>query len=222
MAVKIVAIKCSECGAVLEQEEDLIFCPYCGTRFSVYNENEHIYRHINEAKIKQTENDFAIRMRELEIQENKGRERKIKIRIWLGAMAAFMILGIIGSITENDGLENSLFLAFFIGMGGGFYFFMTHEWSEKKETQDIHEMRKIKILPEMLDLADKHYRSVIALFKSAGFQKITAFPNCDLGIFSRHKEGLVIEVAINGNTDYRVGEMYPSNALITITYHSVR
>lgn len=71
MAVKFNSVKCPECGASLPIEEgrDRIFCSYCGTQVIVTNENEHIYRHIDEAGVKQAETDRMVRLRELELEE---------------------------------------------------------------------------------------------------------------------------------------------------------
>ena len=54
MAIKLNSVKCPECGATLPIEEGRtqIFCSYCGTKVIVTNENEYLYRHIDEAEIK--------------------------------------------------------------------------------------------------------------------------------------------------------------------------
>ena len=54
MAVKFTSVKCPDCGAVLPIEEgrNQVFCSYCGSKIIITNENEHIYRHIDEAEIK--------------------------------------------------------------------------------------------------------------------------------------------------------------------------
>ena len=43
MAVKLIYVKCPECGAALDIEEDRkeAFCSYCGTKVLLYNENEY-------------------------------------------------------------------------------------------------------------------------------------------------------------------------------------
>ncbi len=82
MAVELISVKCPECGATLNLEEDReqAFCSYCGARILLRNDNEYTYRHINEAEIKQAETDRMVRLKELELAEKsrptlKGRER---------------------------------------------------------------------------------------------------------------------------------------------------
>lgn len=66
MAIKFISVKCPECGASLPIEEGRkqVFCSYCGTKVMVTNENEYIYRHIDEADVKKAETDRIIRMRQ--------------------------------------------------------------------------------------------------------------------------------------------------------------
>ena len=74
MAIKLNSVKCPECGATLPIEEGRtqIFCSYCGTKVIVTNENEYIYRHIDEAEVKQAETDRMIKLRELEMEEKEN------------------------------------------------------------------------------------------------------------------------------------------------------
>ena len=60
------------------------------------NENEHIYRHIDEAEIKRAETEQLIKLKELEISEKIREENKKTIKI----MAIITLIGIfIGIIT---------------------------------------------------------------------------------------------------------------------------
>ena len=71
--MKLISVKCPECGAGLNVEEDRkqVFCMYCGTKILLHNENEHIYRHVDEARIKETETERLIRLKQMEIDEKK-------------------------------------------------------------------------------------------------------------------------------------------------------
>ncbi|MCD8148995.1 MAG: zinc ribbon domain-containing protein [Clostridiales bacterium] len=71
MAIKFVSVKCPECGAALDVEEGRkqIFCSYCGAKVMIVNDNEYVYRHIDEAGIKQAETDRIIQMKKMEIAE---------------------------------------------------------------------------------------------------------------------------------------------------------
>lgn len=59
MAIKAVSIKCPESGANLNIEEGhkQLFCKYCGAKIILENDNEYIYRHIDEAEVKRAETE---------------------------------------------------------------------------------------------------------------------------------------------------------------------
>lgn len=125
MSVKFVAIKCPECGAILNIEEgrSQAFCSYCGTKVIVHNDNEQIYRHIDEAGIKQAETEKLVRLKELEYaEEARERERKekafkFKVGLILGAIGVLMlIIGFLaGGATGDD--DSPLYM---IAMAGFF------------------------------------------------------------------------------------------------------
>ena len=54
MSINLISLKCPECKATLNIESDRkqAFCSYCGNKVLVHNENEHIYRHIDDAGVK--------------------------------------------------------------------------------------------------------------------------------------------------------------------------
>lgn len=99
MAVKFTSVKCPECSANLPIEEgrERIFCSYCGTQIIMTNENEHTYRHVDEAEVKRAETEQLVHLKELELEE-KENERSRK-----GRNTAFAIAGtlsIVGAISE--------------------------------------------------------------------------------------------------------------------------
>lgn len=112
MAISFISVKCPECGATLEIEEERkqIFCSYCGTKIMIQNDNEHIYRHVDEAKVKQAEADKIIKLKQLEMEEKKqdAKERKIKLKIKFSIILAVIgfvlyLLGeFINMLTGND------------------------------------------------------------------------------------------------------------------------
>ena len=99
MAIKFTSVKCPECGATLPIEEgrEQIFCSYCGSKIIMTNENEYIYRKVDEAEIKQAETDRIIQMKKMEIIEKKreeaARTKRIKVKwtIVLGILAVIFI-----------------------------------------------------------------------------------------------------------------------------------
>lgn len=124
MAIKLISVKCPECGASLDVEENRnqAFCTYCGTKILVNNENEHIYRHIDEAEVKRAETDRIIKLKAMELAE-KDRETaektkllKIKISLILAAVGIIMIvLGyIVGNATGDS--DSGFFMLSLVGM----------------------------------------------------------------------------------------------------------
>ena len=97
MAVSITSVTCPACGAALPIQEGRtqVYCSYCGTKVIVQNDNEHIYRHVDEAKILQAETDRMIRLKELALEEKSRSNQKIGIIIWLSISAILLIVSIL-------------------------------------------------------------------------------------------------------------------------------
>ena len=97
MAIKMNSIKCPECNATLPIEEgrSQCFCSYCGAKIIITNENEHIYRHINEAKVKQAETERLVELKRLELEEKK---RKTETRIRILKIVITILLGIVAAV----------------------------------------------------------------------------------------------------------------------------
>ena len=106
MTIKVYSVKCPECSATLPIEEGRkqMFCSYCGAKIIINNENEYIYRHIDEAELTQAETDRLVELKKLEMEE-KQREKDDKQR--KNKMILSIILAVVGLIC----------LA--IGFGGG-------------------------------------------------------------------------------------------------------
>ena len=97
MAISLKSVKCPDCGAGLSVEEGQkeIFCSYCGAKVMVVNENEHVYRHIDEAELKQAETDRMVRLKELEIAEQDRRTAEKTKSLKMKASIALIVLGVI-------------------------------------------------------------------------------------------------------------------------------
>ncbi len=98
MATNIISVKCPECGAVLQIEEGRkqAFCTYCGAKVLINNDNEHIYRHIDEAGIKQAETEQLVMLKKLELIEKKRAEEQKITRLKIGIT---VLLGVVMIIT---------------------------------------------------------------------------------------------------------------------------
>lgn len=53
MGYKLISVKCPDCGQTLSIEENRsqAFCSYCGSKILISNENEYIFRQVDEAGI---------------------------------------------------------------------------------------------------------------------------------------------------------------------------
>ena len=134
MSIDLVSLKCPDCGAQLniEQGRKEAFCSYCGAKIVVNNENEHIYRYIDEAALKRAETEHMVRMNEerrraLEDERKRAQEedqrraeqrvfaeqeekRKKKRRICIIAASVIIILGFLSRSAESLYLLFGLFL----------------------------------------------------------------------------------------------------------------
>ena len=140
MSIKLVSVKCPECGANLPIEEGRkqIFCSYCGASVIVTDENEHVYRHIDEAGIKNAETERLVRMRELDLAERSTNNRKLLTIIWLAVSAIMLIISVL-MMTSDDGevgIIGILMIELTVGVvwGGGTLIF---KHCPKKRTKNI-------------------------------------------------------------------------------------
>ena len=88
--IELTSLKCPECGASLDipEERDHIFCQYCGTKILLTNDNEKIIRHVDEAAIKQAENES----KRLDIEERKRKAETYAPFIILGVSLTLLFL----------------------------------------------------------------------------------------------------------------------------------
>jgi DNA-directed RNA polymerase subunit RPC12/RpoP len=97
MAIETYAIKCPGCGASIQLPEGRKtgYCNYCGTQIAIESTNEHITRHIDEAKLKRAETEAIVRLKELEMEQRRiaREERKEFFKTALAALLIFFTLG---------------------------------------------------------------------------------------------------------------------------------
>lgn len=220
MAIKFISIKCPECGAELQIEDgrDYAFCTYCGARVMISNDNEQIVRTIDEARIKQAENERIIRLKELEIQEKSSILKKILIGVWLVATVGLLVVTVVGFATENDGLGAACMLLLINVAGWGAMALFTGD--SKKKIRHKAGVDEVAITTAMMDCIDYNFNKAVQMYKNAGFININAIPLHDLTRFNLKKDGTVESITINSNDEFEEGDVYPKNANILITYHS--
>ena len=219
MAINLVSIKCPACGADLSVENgrEFSFCSYCGTKVMLSNDNEHIYRNIDEARIKEAETERMVLMRQLDMEEKSSVSKKLLVAVWIIGTAVLFILGIIGLSIDNEGLGICMMLGMCVGMWGGLGLF---GMSKKKKTKKYVGPNDVVITEAMEGYSDKNYNAAVLLFKGAGFTNVTTVPLNDLNMFNQKKNGQVDSVTINGNDEFEEGDVFPKNSNVLITYHS--
>lgn len=228
MAISIRSVKCPECNANLEVEEgrEKLFCSYCGTQVIITNENEQIYRYIDEAGIAQAETQKTVRMRELDIEERRGFSsrwaKKTLTTIWLVVSLVILILGIgIMFFAGDAGATNGFLFLFYVGgpvIGGGAYLiFVLIPEKEKEKVLKIN--GGIRFPKSLEPFSDKNYESMYNTLTTAGFTNIACINMHDLTLGLLTKPGKVQSVAVDGKELTSGGKMYLPDTPIKITYH---
>ena len=228
MSVLIKAITCPQCGATVKCEEgrEKLFCSYCGTLIVVSNDNEHIYRHIDEADIKRAETERIETLANIRANEEKANAlstSKLIRLIIIGILGALAILFIIIGAIDNPLLIiiGMLFLEIdgFIGLS-----FIPGK-KRSNNTQNSPSRTKengIRINSAIEEYQDCNYESISSLLKSIGFYNITCIPLKDLNTPQAlsNMNGKIEFLSINGEENIRSYDVFPADAKIIITYHS--
>lgn len=220
MGIKLNSAKCPECGASLPVEEGrtYLFCSYCGTKILITNENEYVYRHIDEAGVKQAETDRIVKLKKMELAEKnreakeKHKSLKIKLSIILGIVAIITIA--IGFTFDGaDGLIE-------VGMIAAVSLMLIwyKELTNRDSADDYDGMVRV---PSGIDGYDKkNYADIEAQFRGAGFTNIQCVPLHDLRTTLLKKPNTVKSIAINGEEIFSSGKKYMPDATVMISYHS--
>ncbi len=225
MSLSLISVKCPECGASLNIEEgrSQVFCSYCGTKIIINNENEFIYRTIDEAEIKKAETDRILKLREIELNEKKHEnDEKIKSKRTKGFLI-FLIIGLFmmffGSFMgESSGNPNSSF--YVVGLVGMMMAIIAGcGLIPASDTHDDSD-GKIRVPGSVIDYKKKNYKAVESILRSAGFLNIECIPLHDLTTGFLKKEGTVESITINGNNYFSFKERFSNDAAIVISYHS--
>ena len=107
--MKLISLKCPECSSNLQIEEgrDKCFCQYCGAEISLNDYySSHIYRKVDEARIKEAEQaeiDKEVRLKELEVEARRTKSSIVRVVVKL---IAFAILVIVAAIFDVVGSTN--------------------------------------------------------------------------------------------------------------------
>ena len=219
MASRLIAANCPACGADISVDEgkDFSFCVYCGTKVMRVNDNEHIYRNIDEARIKEAETERMIRMRQLDMEEKLGLSKRSIMIVWFASVAVLLIFGMIGFAVDNAGMGVCTIFAMSVAFWGAAYIFGPE--SKKRNARKYMGPNDAFITAPMEAISGKNYNSIRMLYEGAGFTDIKVIPLHDLNIFSQGRNGQVDVVTINGSNEFSEGDIFPKNSKIIITYH---
>ena len=229
MAVSLVSVKCPECGATLniESNREFAFCSYCGTKVLLHNENEHIFRHIDEAGVKQAETDRIVRMKQMELLEKKRADAektkalKIKISLTMAIVGILMMtLGYMAGSATGDS-DSGFYMISMIGffpLLGAAYIWLLSKKNEDDSELDFGDMARVP--SSISDYNRKSYTAIEAVLSSAGFTNIKCVPLNDLTVGVMKKPDMVDSITINGREVTSGGKKYPKDAPVIISYHS--
>ena len=217
MAYKLISVKCPDCGQTLSIEENRTqaFCTYCGAKVLISNENEYVFRQVDEAGIQKAETERLIKLKELELQE----QREIHGRNLRKVLLIIIISKIAGS---SDGFTSGFLMLFYIGgpiIGGGAY--LIFKWLPEKENEKIIEKQGgIRFPGELAPFSDKKYFPVEDTLRSAGFTNVTCVNLHDLNMFTALVSSDKIDkITVNGKSITSGGKIYMPDVPIVITYH---
>ena len=207
LAYKLISVKCPDCGQTLSIEENRTqaFCTYCGAKVLISNENEYVFRQVDEADIKKAETERIIRLREMELAEKNSSLRKVLTIIWLILSLILITIAVILMLSPgNDSMPGwaggflFLFYACAPIIGGGGY--LVFKWLPEKENEKIIEKQGgIRFPGELAPFSDKKYFPAEDTLRSAGFTNVTCVNLHDLNMFTALVSSDKIDkITING------------------------
>lgn len=228
MGYKLISVKCPDCGQTLSIEENRtqVFCSYCGAKVLISNENEYVFRQVDEADIKKAETERIIRMRELDLAEKNSSLRKVLTIIWLIVTLVLLVIAVVLMLSPgNESMPGwaggflFLFYACAPIIGGGGY--LVFKWLPEKENEKVIEKQGGLRFPSGLaPFSDKKYFAVQDTLHSTGFTNITCINLHDLNLLTALVNSDKIDkITINGKQITSGGKMYMPDVPIVITYH---
>lgn len=228
MGYQLISVKCPDCGQTLSIEENRTqaFCSYCGAKILISNENEYVFRQVDEAGIKKAETDRIIRLREMEIAEKNSSLRKALTIIWIVLSLILIVIAVVLMLSPgNDSMPGwaggflFLFYACAPIIGGGGY--LVFKWLPEKENEKIIEKQGgIRFPNGLTPFTDKKYYAIEDSLRSTGFTNISCVNLHDLNILTALiNADKISKITINGQQVTSGGKLYMPDVPIVITYH---
>lgn len=187
--MKVKVLKCPECGANIEFEEDrnFCFCSYCGCKIVIDDENKkNVTKNINITKnINKTNryiNETDVIRAKSEIDKDRQNFKQFLI-LWgillLMPIGIFLGLFLNKTIAQHEGK-----------ISAGYY----------------------------VDLVGENYEFVKAHFEAAGFTNVELIDLDDAGV-TFWKDGKVATISVGGNTSFESTDWFYPDTKIIISYH---
>ena len=230
MSIQLISIKCPDCGKTLSIEGDRTqaFCTYCGASVIIHNENEQVFRTIDEAGIKHAETEKLIKLKELEMEEKRfGQQtqlQKVLTVLWLVLSLIILTVVIVRWSVSKDGFTSAFLMLFYLGgpiIGGGAYLIF-HVLPEKEEEKQLVKSGAIRFPDGLAPFYDKRYDVVHSALQAAGFTNVRSVNLHDLNALSalvKSKNGKIESVTVNGKQIREAGKLFMPDVPIVITYH---
>lgn len=218
--VRLISVKCPDCGAALQFEEgrQTAFCSYCGAKFLLHNENEFIYRNIDEAGIKQAENDRVYMMKELEMEEKEDKHHRFLTIIWLISTIVLFVIGFIMVSTGPKDGDDPGYMLIMAGMGVGIWGWLMLEAGKKKRSKNRYRPGFSRVPDQAVNYENLHFSAVRDALRANGFSNIRIINLGDLRLGLFKKNGSVESVTIDGES-ISSDEWYHQEAQVIISYH---
>ena len=221
MSIKLISVKCPDCGAQLNIEEGrkTAFCSYCGAKVILSNENEITFRHVDEANLKKAETERMVKLKQIELMEkrqvyvSKKTSYRIKASIVLAIVGVGMI--IIGYLIPSQSLLKILGFYPFLGI----VYIWLAAMRDKEDEEPISFDDRRKLPSGIASYSSMNYEAVETLLRDAGFRNVTCIPQNDLTFGVIFKPGIVQSIMINGEYVSLI-KRYPLDSRIVISYHS--
>lgn len=106
MSVSFISVKCPECNSNLniEEERKSAFCTYCGAKILISNDNVHIVRTIDDAKIEEAKTERIVKLKELDLEEKTVNLFQPLTIIWMIIGIIMIVISVVGFVINNIGM----------------------------------------------------------------------------------------------------------------------
>ena len=227
MTEEMVTRTCPECGASfgMEANQAHAFCVRCGASLLIQGDGGCISLHNGEEEARLAELDREIELKELELEakrlEDDIKTRPAKIRsLLLLAMAGFAMIVLfylrddiyVGSLI--GGMILILATAGIIVINGG-----NGNSNRSRSKEDLSD--KVRVPTTIAEFNKKDFGVISKMFVAAGFTNVRCIALNDLKVGVAKKPDTVESISINGTNITGGGGLFPKDAAVIISYHSM-